>query len=527
MSSGRKVIQINTLERATSADINDLQSYAGLSDAELWRYMMDATSVDDLSTGNITVPSAISSPLAAEVYNGLMVSPQTGVGVLDLLVSVGVLYALAPDADPIASPYKYIEDAGVVSLGTLLMSTNPSGSTRIDVIECQVNAIDLLTSQTRDIFNTVTNVFVPTSVTKTRAGQLTYRVRLGTPGGGIPANASGWLPLAVASVPSGATKNDDITFWDVRPLISDRVFQPYKASLFVPRVIRNAVTVEDTGANIFLRGIYEAGFAAYRIGGVMKRGTPGTDGFTTDLKNIANQEPGFVKPTGGLWYAYLLTPAGLPRWARYTDGGATRVPRSPRGILVATTKQPDIKGQPGSAISLPASTGLETSTFSGLCVATMSDDGAGEPNSLWTDGSFQRVDSGQNAAAVITGVSPLTYTYTLTPGTHFPGHARRIRCYIDWSWNFPNPSSRIWSGFLLVTGASFVGNQNITLPSIYYPKAAVSSGLFFTSGEFGINTFSEPAVSTPKVITVVLQPENGITNASGSFIHVLGWDVGP
>jgi hypothetical protein len=351
-SSGWKEEIYNPSERALSSDLMRMQRFKGADAAEIWRkQIQDTRGTDDSLAGGGALPLTITTtaPVSAEVHGGLLVRPQNGS--LSLFVDDGIVTLIDPDSpeNPDESIYKFVRDPGISVLGTLLMTANPAGSIRIDIIECaRTGSPDLiLETDNRDIFNPITGLFAPATVSKVSAGRLQYRVRAGVAGAGFPGLVAGWLPLAVVSNPPASTSNDDMTFWDVRPLISDRVWAPFKNAYTNPRLRRNYISIDRTAVagKAFLIGQVDASvhFANngvdvgwYRLGGTMNRGTPGTDG-TCDLNDAANQSGALASPC----YVYLLEPYGLPRWARYLDSIAgTRVPRSPRGIPVVTTIAP-------------------------------------------------------------------------------------------------------------------------------------------------------------------------------------------
>jgi hypothetical protein len=422
MSSGKRLI-INTQERAVSTDINRLQLFKRTDSDELLRYMFDVTGGnDDLDAGGVvTEPNTVETPLRAEIINGLMVKPQAGV--LDLLVDPGVVMVMNPDGASDESNYKYVKDAGILSVGSLLMTANASGSTRIDVIECRINTTDLIVTDNRDIFNPSTGLFTATSVTKERTSRLEYRVRAGTPAAGYPGNVSGWLPLVVASVPTGTTTNNTITFWDVRPLLNDREFTPFSLSRDFPIVQRtNFDLVSSTS---IMTGAIEAVANGRRLGGRMRRGSPGTDAESINFSDAANQSPGYVIPASGFVYVYLATPNSLPRWARYTDGPPGRVPRSPRGIPIITTIAPtSLRGTPSSAVALPTATGLGGSTTSAICVAAVPVDTGviigtfGDGRVIWGNNSSLPSAAGVSAADLA--------TFTITDGITHPANAKAL-----------------------------------------------------------------------------------------------------
>ncbi len=371
MSSGNRRLRINTQERAVSSDINRLQQFANQDSAEMARYLLNVRTDDD-DPGVSVEDGTVATPLGAQIINGFMVKPQSGN--LSLFVDPGVLYAMAPDAAVDDSNYKYVRDAGISSLGLLLMTANSSGDIRIDVIECRINPVELVVADSRDIFDPTTGLFSATSVTKELSARLEFRVRAGTPASGMPAHASGWLPLCVASVPDGTTSNDTITFWDVRPLVSDRARGPMATSC-----ADQLLSLDGTFDYLFatrakLIGSARAILNGREVGGQFRKTVPGSSVDYFDPLDADNQDTGTITDggitAGDCVYIYVATPFVLPRWARYTDGPSGRVPQAPKGILVASLIEASYEGNPVSPIAMPASTGLgATTTAEAMCVA--------------------------------------------------------------------------------------------------------------------------------------------------------------
>ncbi len=426
MADGFRRLRINTQERAVSPDINRLQSFAHQEIAELFRNMLDvypASVDDDLST---VIPATIETPLRAEIINGLQVKPQGGS--LALLVDPGVLFAMAPDGSPDESNYKYLRDDGIAIIGSLTLTGNVSGSTRIDIIECSINPVDAIVTDSRDIFNATSGLFSAATVTKELRGRLQYRVTQGTPGLGMPARSAGWLPICVASVPTGTTSNDTITFWDVRPLVSDRVKGPMATPQTVPKLRQsqiNATTPSTTA------GLVEADLNGRRVGGRLRTGSTVADAQSIDFTAAANRDPSFALVAGQPWYIYLCTPFGLPRWARYTDGPANRAPRAPRGIPIASTVAPDANGLPSASIGLPTATGLggSATTAEAFCISAgwadavpaqkgfAGDSLSGFQLTLFSTGTIPSIAGGAFAGSRSSFV---------IPATKFPAHAREL-----------------------------------------------------------------------------------------------------
>lgn len=529
MSDGFRSLVINTQERAVSTDINRLQKFAHQEIAELFRSMLDVyPASDDDQLGTITEPNTIETPLRAEILNGLMVQP-TG-GTTSVAISGGVAFFMAPDAAADESNYKFIRDPGLAT-GSLTIAANASGSTRIDVIECQINATPAIVTDSRDIFNTATGLFSAGTVTKETRGQLSYRVRAGTPGAGFPGTVSGWLPLAVVSVPNGATNVDTCTFWDVRPLVSDRTHL-YSTPKDMSDTLRGDGMITYAAGVSTMTGHYEATYNGRRLGGKMRRGGIGTDGdlVLTDASNYA-ADVSFA--ANSMTYVYLMVPYGLPRWARYTDGPANRVPRSPRGIPVLSSIAPDVKGKPSAAITLPASLGFVTTTTAGVCIAAdpcTIQDGATTrgPNQLWIAGRSQ-VFGGPRPGGVFAGHSIAgstaggKSTITFTPGTNFPANARRL--YVSFAGNITSDNTSA----LDIVGAAIFNTSPATFAtsigrdlSILYLATTVGKTAYSFVWEGWIDVPYKYPSAAAAFDVIVSDGNLWLTSAS---VQIKGWEL--
>jgi len=433
MPSGGRRMVFNTQERVVSTDQNRQQAFIGKDRAELWRYLIDVSAgTDDLDAAALdTEYSTQENPLRAEILNGVLVQPQSGT--LNLLVTPGAAFVLDPDASPSSddSPYKFIRTAGVSTLGALALTGNASGFTRIDVVECQ-RVENTVETDNRDIFNPVTQLFTATTVTKGLQSEFTYRVRAGTPNAGFPGTAQGWLPIAVISVPNGATSCDQCTFWDVRPLVSDRAVAPFNVSRDLSRKGASMGMVDFTAGQAQLSGVFERVAGSRRLGGRMRPGSTITDAQFVDLVNAANIANGQMPANNSYYYVWLLTPFSLPRWARYTDGPSGRVPRSPRGIPVVSNVAPDKNGNPIAAVALPSALGLGGTTSSAAFVCCGRTDGSGTPRPMLVDGSVQWASNNGDAPQINNSAFTATsFTWSLADNTHFPANARAILARIQ------------------------------------------------------------------------------------------------
>lgn len=429
MGSGGRELQINTRERPVSNDHNRMQAIARAHLAELLRWMIDSSSPEVNAGGFPTAPAVTGNPLRGEIFGGLWARPD--VGTVNLFIEPGVVGIVNPDAVPDVddSPYKVIDDPGVQTAGALTLTAG-AVATRIDVIEC--SRVDVVLEQdNRDIFNQATGIFTPQLVDKVIAERLTYRIRTGVAGAGFPGTAAGWLPLAVASVPSTATTWNDCTVWDVRPLVSDYVRAPFNVEQTFPHLHHAYATAVDVGgADRKLRGVIEAEYLGRKLGGELG---PSILTGSIDLLSSEVLEPGFAVTPNRPWFLYFLTPFGLPRWAKYSPASAGfRRPASPRGIPVFTQKGPGgMNMKPGAAVSIPTALGLGGNTQDG-CVAMT---GAYNAASGWLDSvladGWTRFGISGNASGITVspaaGAGTAVVSYDLTDNVTHPLGATALR----------------------------------------------------------------------------------------------------
>ncbi len=367
MSSGGKRLVLNFEERIISPDANRAQAFQSAQIAESARQLFSPSENVDVFSAQPT-PATVTAPAGGAVLNGLMVVAP--LGSLELAVTSGMALLIDPDgqpgstvltpANPDDSIGKLCYDAvGVLAgSGVLVFIPNGSGLVRVDVVEIQRDPGAVLEIDNRDIFNPGTGLFTPATVDKVAADGVVYRIRAGVPGGGVPASVLGWMPIAVVSVPSGAANFDACTLYDVRPLVSDR--GPGSGALLGgpltsrTRVGDFYVDPTTTPGALIMSGWVDGLAQGARAGGVF-------GGF--NLRDVANQEPGFAVVASTLVAVWLLFPGGLPRWVRYSTvasppfGG--RVPNGPRGIMVLSSTLPlSTAPLPSAPVNPPPASGL-------------------------------------------------------------------------------------------------------------------------------------------------------------------------
>lgn len=451
MSSGRKAVRQNTRERVISTDWNRMQAMMSGWSNEALREQMLAPQDDSLYVGttfnapgpvsvagDVLVPSA---PDYAGILNGLMVIVPAAATYL--LVTGGMMVVVDPEgttgsSDPTAlnpddgpGPGRLVYSAGVSVAGTLSWTPNPGPGTRVDVVEVQRTNV-VAETDNRDIFDPSTGLYTPAAVTKVIVGDLTYRIRLGAAGGGLPPPALGWVPIAVMATGAGAVNLDTVTVWDVRPLLSD-LGSPYAQvrSIF-PRIDRYSFVCErhSTPGQLKLSGESVGTYLGWKIGGIFREPD------TTPYVDLANapfyQAAGFVSVAGFPYYVYALWPQGYVRWVRYhtaaVAGAGGRVPGSFRGIITVS-QTPPINGQPIAPVALPSAWGLGVSTVFGMMMASGTIDGGGLALGFIGDGDMISHEFGLAPWFTVppSAIASPVVSYILLPGIHFPAGASRVR----------------------------------------------------------------------------------------------------
>lgn len=418
-----KRINIITLERAQHEDLMRGDAFGVAALGEVLRSLYDDHSWPETFPGYIVRSTITEAPLRAHVLAGLMVRPANAAY---LLVDSGSMLACITPASGDDSILELVQDPGVVSTSVLTFTANASGSSRLDIVECSV--VDtVLESDTRGIFDTTTRDFDPQSVDKVLAPQLSYRIRNGVAGSGLPAVASGWLPLAVVCVLPSAVGFTQCEMWDVRPLVSDRVkfsdppLDPGNVARSHYRQLDGYWSCRLLGLN----GYAASKFNGYIAGGDLIANTAfpiadqGNSPSGLSLNYVPSQTPGLAMPSGGVIHVAALFPGGLPRWVKYIDPGSvsptgSRIPYGPRGLLVVTAAQPDRSGY-FSGVMPPAASGF-TVAAPGVSLAAL----AGGPTVF--DGICDRgnVTIPRGAALILggkAGEGTGTVTWTFNPST--------------------------------------------------------------------------------------------------------------
>lgn len=539
MASGNRRLEVNTRERAISNDINRLQSFAA-ADRSAWnRRLMSDLYVFDGNAGLGTPVETITSPLSADVVGGLMVQPV--IGSSSLIITPGVLGCYSPDTVPSDDddPYKVISDAGQQTLGVLVIAANAGPGIRIDVIECQ--PVDTVEEQdNRDIFDPATGLFTAALVDKVAAGRLTYRVRQGAVGGGFPGTVTGWLPLAVASVPSGGgASTNDVTFWDVRPLVPDRYEPPVRGGTLLTNHTRMHLNGDEVeGApEIRYKGNVEGNYGPYKAGGTLAKTTPTTvmgtgDLAYIDITNAENQEPSFTPVANNPFYIWALYPWGLHRWVRYTETdffGLGRVPGSMRGICTVSTVGPAGfgGGNPALAISPPTITGLGGSTQQAFMVAASYTDTGPSINGCIADGNITWLTGAGITPWGPTAVTNTDADFVFVANASHPANARsiivRFECIMSGAANLAGRLSHQVDVYDLTNTAIAA-----TILTDSFSTIIDASGFFLDIFQVEIPIPSNWPVAAPANLAVVVS-YNTPTNYTKQFSSaaIVGWRLTP
>ena len=545
MPSGPTRIIYNTRERLISTDPNRAQSFAAMAMQEAWRSQYnDVRSNWRLYPGLSSKVQIIGAPLYGEVYAGLFVRPDVA---SYLTIDAGLAMMVSTNTPGVDdSPYLYVNDPGVSTPGVLAFTSNPTPSTvRWDVIECQ--PVDtLLESSSRDIYNPATGLFAPVVVDKVRSARLTYRIRLGGAGTGFPGAAAGWLPLAVCAVRDGATGFNQCDFYDVRPLVTERVLpQPVGTAGNEGLAIPGTAHYQSFTGKFF--GYAEGEFAGYLAGGVLRTSVPaaaladfgvsntttGGDNLSIDAANTANLGAYTLGSVDMAYVAALfpVPPLGqgfIPRWARYceaVDGSlGRRVPKGPRGILTITTTQPGPNGL-FAPMAFPTNSQLGVSGIGPAVALATTHSGAAYGYSVQKDRLLEhsKVD-GDVWGFAATSIAADLAVWNMVAGTHFPPNARAVRV----------------SFTLVVTAAAGFSSLQVRSTSngfpfttIYIPTGFGTGALVGSSAARSVITLVRPPLGTdpyPVANSVdwsirVVPPigTTGITFDSAN-IQIHGWE---
>jgi hypothetical protein len=222
-----------------------------------------------------------------------------------------------------------------------------------------------------------------------------------------------------------------MTFWDVRPLVKDRLNAPHEQSRLDGRIdAGDRLLANDlVSGHTTVFGYSASTFANYRAGGVIQDGL----GAPIDVQAATLRSPGYAAVTGKPWYLYAVFPGGLPRWVRYVDSPTTpRIPLGPLGVLTLSSTGPTSPDGAAIATSIapPSSTGLATAGPAALLAAGPVDSTPVERGFVLREGrllfSIGAISDLSGSAQITPTTSGATDKFTLTAGTHFPLSAKSV-----------------------------------------------------------------------------------------------------
>ena len=552
MSSGRKQLRQNTRERVISTDFNRQQAF-GYGYANEFLREQILTPVDDeffagvtfTSAGSLSFAVSVTAPAAPDagvVLNGLMVL--VPISATSVLITAGALVVIDPEgvagsSDPTPAspddgpgPARTVYSAGINTLGTLAWTANPGASVRVDVVECQRTNI-VTETDNRDIFNPATGLFTPASVTKVTAGELTFRIRQGIAGSGVPAPALGWFPLAIISAPASSATLDTCYIWDVRNLASDFADGNVNRQNLLAYVDRMQAFVDTRTAPGEARfsGISTVVFAGRRFGGRIIDPVA-THPYRNILSATQALEPGFPTTPNRPYYVYAAMPSGYPRWAAYTTttnaGAGGRVPCGFRGVLVTSQTPPTPGfGTPSIAIGMPSAWGLGAGTYNAVCI------GAGLVDSIGVVQSFNAsngsVYNATTGPAVVATIAAPKASVTLTPSVHYPANARSVR--LAYALQGTGASAlAVVNAFILITLTNATGDEMAFVSTQSNTYTATNAGVINYVGTVDCPLPDYVAMNAPvqsiqfELTPALVYGSTADTLTSGSAA-VMGWTL--
>ena len=528
MAQGDKRLYYNVRERLISDDFNRLQAIEAAEHAARLRAQYNDAIGDFYSASGLQTPYASTTPsLCGDVYGGLMVQPDNA-GYF--LIQPGVAGFLDPaGVGTDDNPYRMVNDPGVVTPAALNFTSNSGGgSPRWDVVECQ--PVDtVLAQESRFIFNPSTGIGTPTLVDKVKAGRLTYRVRVGTPGAGFPGLAVGWMPLAIVCAPTGSSSLLTSDVWDVRPLVRDRV----RFANFSPSVAcENRFLLSAVGGADQWIGSSESTFNGYQAGGIIDRSTPstlaqfgatGVTGGRAGLFNTGladNLSTLVLAPEARVNLAAIF-PYGLPRWQRYsqTAVGSGRVPNGPRGILVATTVQPSANGIFSAAVPMPTAASFGAGSFSGCVLeSAILDVASGFRSGL--SSNCEHYTTSEQVAGTILGSD---FKWDITLGAMWPPHARRVLLSFIITMN--NTGGPVNPRLAIFVGQTTAFDLAIPFDGRVAAAVSASSVVSVTTWAPTLAKLLPTSTAYPATMRIVARPIGFGAGLTSATVQCLGWSA--
>lgn len=454
-NSGITQVVINTRERAVSTDINRLQTEQSKARANMAKRMYNNIYEWEAASNSGQRASEIETskedvPMSMDIFGGLRVIISGDF----LTVSAGSCgikaesgsFDVAKDSD-----YLLVDDPGVTDISVLPFTQNLDTGRVCEIIEAAVNDV-VLKSESRDIYDPLTGLFTPSLITKIAAARLTYRIRRTTGGAGTWAGTViNWTPLAVAVHEGLSTSFNNVTFYDVRPLIIDR-HDGMSRRTMPPRMMthkRFHMGMEFITTTTFIGGTYDfpiggpgtnAGFNIanqYRAFGTIGQTLPGkpdtgSDAVRIDVEDADYWANGAPTPNADRWvYFGVQFPHNLPRWIKYgsavnpVTGG--REPGQSMGLFSIAAVVGDTVDGGASGFPIPAAYGIGGANEQFQIILPIRQDSESSFSAFqwsWNNTDYLRYKAiGPSASAALTSgvvVTNLNIRYLITLGT--PGN---------------------------------------------------------------------------------------------------------
>lgn len=404
--SGMDRMQINTRERPSSTDINDLQSMIHRSILDAMRYMHSAASYPVVSG----VPS---TTIRNVVLGGLDVTPNGS----DVDVRAGVLLqdsgSLTPAPGPLDSDYRI----GIARSAVTVPMPSP-GSESWVVIEAQMTETVTL-NESRDILDAGTGNFVPTLVDKRAERRIQYQTLTGV--GTVPDFTGGdWVPIAVVRRPGGGGAVAVTDIYDIRPLWAERLAHgnvSEGSSFATDRTQKQNWSIAINSESLVVTGIEGKAANGLRLW------VAGTFDVSTSGNVVEDAFGGFSASTW--YYLYLVAFRGQAvRHAEATQRGNALL------VLSATAPGLDMIGSGGLTPQAPWDT--NTSPNGPVCVGALLRNSAntGFEEIAMVNGKAT-IRTGNTALLVANITGPSAGANAITPGASVPD-ARAATFDIDW-----------------------------------------------------------------------------------------------
>lgn len=332
--SGNDNLLMNTLERATSGDINDLQSLQARVLAELFRQTFSRR----------TLGQAFSDSTRS-ICMGLGVTASGS----DVVVGLGVLAQQSATLPPVPGALDSTYRLARLDTATTITGPTPGANTWY-LLEAQMVPL-VASTQVRDIYNPTTQVFVPTLVTKITLQSIAFQITPGV-GANLPAPSGGdWVPLAGVEWPAGGGAPLNIV--DLRQL-PDVVEGGLPATATVEQQQIETVSTTAVPSND-VSIVAQTSDPRARLGG-------STGVFDATSGTVI--EPGTVFVADAWYYLYLAEWSTLALAPQGAQGFAMR------GVVVVSATPPTLgTPNPSAAITPPAPFAIATTNA--VCIGAV------------------------------------------------------------------------------------------------------------------------------------------------------------